>query len=349
MNKFLKILLGFIFFIIAILYFVSGYIFFNIIFFSKSFDEQKDEERRNFSIKMFIENILSAKPEEVDMFIRSYNKNKENTPEFIEEEKKRLFSYLNSYLNKEELILKSQDNLKLKGYLLKNNLNEEDSDKFVIIAHAYKSSHNQLILNAFEFYKMGFNVVLLDLRGHGNSEGNYTTLCIKEGKDIRDWINHIAYLYPNSKIITYGISMGASSVLSACGEKLSNNFKLCIADCPFDSLDNTIFNVGKLSFGIPSFLISLIISSVNIYSHIINGVSVYYNISDILHRSKVPILFIHSEKDYFVPVYNSYHMYNNYKNEKNILIIKNAGHVEGFYVDKMLYMNSIKEMIDKYL
>ena len=66
-------------------------------------------------------------------------------------------------------------------------------------------------------------------------------------------------------------------------------------------------------------------------------------------NSKVPILFIHGEKDYFIPSYNSQYMYNNYKKDKDILIVKNAGHCESYLRDKKNYYNKIKEFCDKYL
>ena len=349
MNKFLKIFIGFIISILTISYFLSGYIFFNFIFFTKSIEEQKQYELNSEKINGFITNLLTSKEEDIENFIKSYNRNKDITDEYIIEEKAILYSFLRSFIDIQELNLKSYDNLNLKAYLIKNNYFNNENDNFIIIAHPYRSSHYQCIINAYEFYKLGLNVILLDLRGHGDSEGNYTTLGFKEGKDIRDWINNISFLYPNSKIITYGVSLGASSVLSACGEKLTKNFKLCIADCPFDSLDNTIYNTGRLLIGIPSILTSIIISGVNIFSNIIVGSSVYHNISDTLYRSKVPILFIHSDKDAFIPSYNSYHMYNNYKGEKKLLIIKNAGHIEGLYKDRNLYLKTIKDMISKYI
>lgn len=347
MNKFIKIFLIIISIILSLIYFISGYIFFNLIFFTRSLDDQKSFEKSVSYYNSFIRQVSLAKNSDLNVFLQNINGNRHLEGKELINEKVKFYEFLDSYNNIEELNITSFDNLNLKGYLLKNNI--ENNNKFIIIVHPYKGSYCDVILNSFDFYKLGFNIVLLDVRGHGNSEGSYITLGDKERKDIRDWVSYIANKYPESEIVTYGMSMGAAIVLSASGEKMPDNYKLCISDCPFDSIDGVLYSVGKYMIGIPKVLLPLILSSINIYSNIINGSSIYFSVSETLKKSKVPILFIHGEKDYFIPSYNSQYMYNNYKKDKDILIVKNAGHCESYLRDKKNYYNKIKEFCDKYL
>ena len=347
MNKILKILLIITSIIISLAYFISGYIFFNLIFYTRSIDNQQSFNKSTARFNSIIKSLSLAKNSDLDTFIKNLNKNKNLEGQDLVDEKIKLYDFLDSYNNIEELNITSFDNLNLKGYLLKNDI--ENNNKFIIIVHPYRGSHLDLLFESYDFYKLGFNILLLDVRAHGNSDGEYITLGYKEGKDLGDWINYIVKRYPNSEIATYGMSMGASIVLSSCGETMSDNYKLCIADCPFDSVDGVLYNIGRYLMGIPYPLLAFILSSVNIFSNIINGSSIYFSISDSLIKSKVPILFIHGDRDYLVPSYFSKHMYNNYKNEKDILIVKNAGHCECKYKDTDLYLNKIKDFCNKYL
>ena len=343
MNKIIKIFLIIFSIILSLAYFISGYIFFNLIFFTRSFDDQENFKKNDY----IFERLNIDKNSEIDSFLQNLNRYQYLNKREMLDEKKNFYNFLDSYNNLEELNITSFDNLNLKGYLLKNDI--ENNNKFIIIVHPYRGSYLDLLFNAFDFYKLGFNCLLVDVRGSGNSEGSYLTLGFKERKDIRDWVNYISKKYPKSEIITYGMSMGASIVLSASGEKMPDNYKLCIADCPFDSINGVLYSIGRYMIGIPKVLLPIILSSINIYSNIISGSSIYFSISDTLKKSKVPILFIHGEKDYFIPSYNSQYMYNNYKKDKDLLLVKNAGHCECYLKDKKNYYDKIGEFCDKYL
>lgn len=58
-----------------------------------------------------------------------------------------------------------------------------------------------------------YNVLLINLRGHGKSEGNYVDFGVKSRFDILKWLDYININYNSPKIGLYGVSMGASSVM----------------------------------------------------------------------------------------------------------------------------------------
>lgn len=84
----------------------------------------------------------------------------------------------------------------------------------VALFHGHIASKSAIIPEAEAFYKMGYSVLLLDFRGHGNSSGNYTTIGYKEAEEVK-----LAYEYlrkqSDKKIILWGISMGAAAITSA--------------------------------------------------------------------------------------------------------------------------------------
>ena len=80
-----------------------------------------------------------------------------------------------------------------------------------------------------KFYTLGYNILAVDARAHGDSEGTKIGMGWPERMDIIKWINLILSWEPNARIVLHGVSMGAATVLMASGEDLPGNVKAVIA------------------------------------------------------------------------------------------------------------------------
>ena len=80
-----------------------------------------------------------------------------------------------------------------------------------IMFHGYKSSAERDFCGGLrEGIDGGFNVLLVDQRAHGESEGKYLTFGVNERFDCLSWASYAAERFGNDvKIYLYGISMGA--------------------------------------------------------------------------------------------------------------------------------------------
>ncbi len=65
-----------------------------------------------------------------------------------------------------------------------------------------------------------------------------------------------------------------------------------------------------------------------------------------LKKCKKPMLFIHGEKDNFVPVSMGYQVYEAFPGDKELYIAKNAGHAQAMDVDPDTYFEKIFDFID---
>lgn len=148
-------------------------------------------------------------------------------------------------------------------------------------------------------FQMEHNLLLVDQRSHGSSEGISIAFGIQERQDVLSWVYYALRRFgPETKILLYGVSMGASTVLMASELELPENVKGIIADCPYASPMEIILHVAK-DMPIPHFLIK---------PFIILGAKIYGGF-DILEtdaiqavqKAKIPILIIHGENDRFVP------------------------------------------------
>lgn len=106
----------------------------------------------------------------------------------------------------------------------------------VILFHGITANKGMVISEASEFRFLGYNVMLVDFRGHGNSGGNTTTMGIRESEEVK-----LAYDYAASKnpanIFLWGTSMGAVVITKAVADY---NLKPAgvILEMPFLSLQS---------------------------------------------------------------------------------------------------------------
>lgn len=240
--------------------------------------------------------------------------------------------------------IKSSDNLRLCGYEIKN---EKLSDVWIIAVHGYMGEGLDMVPYAQKFVDMGYNALIIDQRAHGCSEGKYRGMGYLECKDLKNWIELVTNENKNSKIILYGVSMGATTVMMETGEKLPDNVRVCIEDCGYTSIWEEFKTIYKKSFRLPSFPVLNIAS---IASRIKAGY--FFKQASALKavkKSKIPTIFIHGEDDRLVPCKMAEKLYKVAKCKKEKLIIKKAGHTESCTVDTEMYWKKIKAFIKCYI
>ncbi|MHC1684076.1 MAG: alpha/beta hydrolase [Clostridiaceae bacterium] len=242
----------------------------------------------------------------------------------------------------ENVSITSYDNLKLSAAYLKNN---EKSNKTVILVHGYAGHRNDMyFISRFYYEKLGFNLLIPDLRGHGKSEGNYIGMGWKDRMDILKWIDYIG---DGSQIVLHGISMGGGTVLMVSGESLPSNVKCIISDCAFSGAKEILSYQLKRMFKLPKFPL------IYLTSFICKLRAGYYFGEACalkqIEKSKTPILFIHGDEDKFVPTEMVYPLYEALNTEKKLVIVPGAGHVEAYWEDKELYEKEVEDFIDRFV
>lgn len=176
----------------------------------------------------------------------------------------------------------------------------KDNAPLDLCFHGYKSNSYTDFSGGSELsFRLEHNVLLVDQRAHGNSDGKTITFGILERQDLLRWVDYsIERFGANVKILLYGVSMGGATVLMASELPLSENVKGIVADCPYSSPLDIILDVGKKT-GIPRWLIR---------PFSIMGARIFggFDLTEcdaktaVMH-TRVPILIIHGEIDGFVP------------------------------------------------
>lgn len=193
--------------------------------------------------------------------------------------------------------------------------------------------------------KMGFNALVVDQRGHGESDGRTITFGIKEHRDCLSWIQYAnSRFHPSKPIILSGLSMGAATVLMAANLDLPDNVACIIADSPYSAPHEIIEKVCADMHYPVALCRPFIHLGAFLFGHFrLNELTA----KDAIAHAKVPILLIHGEDDRLVPCTMSFEIAKHSASPIQIETFPMAGHGLSYMVDPLRYEQVIYDFLKK--
>ena len=244
----------------------------------------------------------------------------------------------------EEVSITSHDGLKLTG----RYYHAADGAPLEIQCHGYKGNALRDFSGAWRIAKAaGRNVLLINQRCHGGSEGRTITFGILERKDVLGWVRYACDRFGNIPILLSGVSMGAATVLMVSGMELPKNVKGIIADCPYDAPSNIIKKVLGQDMGMPVKIV---------YPLIRLGGMLYgkFNLDadspvEAVKKAQLPILLIHGNDDRFVPYLMSCTIHAAAPEKVEFHTIPGAGHALNYVTDPEAYTKIVNDFTERCL
>ncbi|MCD7775680.1 MAG: alpha/beta hydrolase [Clostridiales bacterium] len=226
-------------------------------------------------------------------------------------------------------------------------MQKEYTNKWAVVIHGYTSCPRGMANQAFYFYKKGYNVLMPTLISFGVDPSKYCTMGYKDKDYVVEWIDYIVNMDENAEIAVLGVSMGSATTMLVTGEKLPDNVKCAVADCGYTSCWDEFCSECNEMFHLPSFPF---VYAANTVSKL-RGNFDFKKCSpvDAVARSKTPTLFIHGEKDTFVPYWMLDKVFNACTAEKEKLSVPDAYHAESCDVHPEIYYPAIDKFLDKYI
>lgn len=247
--------------------------------------------------------------------------------------------YINS-LPIEDVEITSKDGLKLKGHLIEKH---KENNKYVLLVHGY-SAHYSLHMPFVKLFEdEGFNILLVEERAHGDSEGTFATYGFKESEDLDLWIDFIEKRRGEELYIgIHGQSMGAAAAL-ICGAR-NKKVKFVVEDCGYSSakeqLRNEFAQNKFASFKLVYWYLNLRVK---------HKCGFKFEDADPMKeilKSRVPVFFVHGDKDKKVSYEMCLNMHEKRKGPKDkILIVKKADHLQAYLKDSEEYKKTLHDFL----
>jgi uncharacterized protein len=116
-------------------------------------------------------------------------------------------------LDYREVVVRSSDGLSLSAWWV-----ERGSSQAAVLAHGWGAdkSSQHVLETAAVYVEAGFDVLMLDLRAHGGSEGERVTIGYREARDVEGALSWLGKRgYEPDRVVLHGWSMGGAAVIQA--------------------------------------------------------------------------------------------------------------------------------------
>lgn len=241
----------------------------------------------------------------------------------------------------ERVAITSRDGLRLTG----RYYHTADGAPLDIAFHGYRGHALRDFCGGSRIsFELGNNLLLVDQRGHGDSEGRTTTFGAMERLDCLEWVLWANGRFGCPDIALFGVSMGAATVLLASALDLPENVLCVVADCSYSRGEDIIVTVGR-KMGLPTVAVR---AAAHGAARLFGG----FRLADAdpaaaLRQAKVPVLLLHGEDDRLVPCEMSGLLEQACAAPVERHTFPGAGHGLSYLVDRTRYTAAVTAFLKK--
>ena len=229
------------------------------------------------------------------------------------------------------------------GYCIHAYYVKTGSPKTALIVHGWRDQAIKFFYLARMYeQEFGYNVIIPDLYASGKSDGK----AIRMGWFDRMDMIRLLQIFKTDTIVVHGVSMGGATAMMMINEpwlKRINDLRF-IDDCGYTSVWGEFAWELRNTFGLPEFPLMYTASALckYLYGWSFGEASAISQTS----KSQYPVLFIHGDKDTFVPTEMALQMYAQKPNPKKLWITENTAHARSYKNHKDEYIRQIGSFIN---
>jgi fermentation-respiration switch protein FrsA (DUF1100 family) len=240
----------------------------------------------------------------------------------------------------EEVCFPAEDGSTLRGWLL----TRPESARVIVGLHGYRGRRTDLLGVAAALWRGGYQVLLFDYRGHGDSDGQRVTLGYAETRDFHAALAWLRRRLPGAWIGVLGYSMGgAVALLGAAG---APDVRAVATDCAFCRQEELIRAEWQRRLRLPSTPAVELAEQLLLRLHGFR----YRDVDPLAVVGRLaprPLLLIHSAADTIVPVGDAYRLYEAAGEGKELWIIDGVPHCCGYFADRAGYCARLLAFFDR--
>jgi len=221
----------------------------------------------------------------------------------------------------------------------------------IILVHgigSVRSGDNAVDL-ASRLVAQGFNVLMFDLRGHGNSGGELISAGYFERQDVLGAFDFLTSQgIPSNNIGIVGFSMGAATVLLSAAEEPA----ICavVADSPYARVSDLIAQQTARKTTLPEWITPIFAPGVKLMARVLYGIDIGALVpEEAVKLLPYPIMVIHGKADTMIPFDHGVRVHRTAHPESIIWLVPNVGHIDAFLTYPEEYVDRLVEYFHKLL
>ncbi len=216
-----------------------------------------------------------------------------------------------------------------------------------VVVHGYTDNHI-CFLNLVRMYRdsLNYNVMVPDLHYHGYSEGKAVQMGWFDRLDVKRFGEMAHNIWKNDFMVVHGVSMGAATTMMLSGDELPDYYKAFVEDCGYTSVWDQFAHNLKDQFHLGPWPV---LNSADIVCQKKYGWS-FKEASSVAQLAKCerPMLFIHGDKDDFVPFGDLQKNYDaKVKGYKEMWIAEGSEHAMAYKDHPAEYVAHVRAFLNK--
>ncbi|MCR5312619.1 MAG: alpha/beta hydrolase [Bacteroidaceae bacterium] len=251
---------------------------------------------------------------------------------------------LNRHKALRDTVIYAPDSTKLHAYFIQA---PKQTVNTAVIVHGHRCCAVDMFHIAYMYnHDMKFNVLLPDLRAHGDSEGTHEQMGWLDRLDVMQWMEVANKRFGGAtKMVVHGISMGAATTMMVSGEANQPEYVKCyVEDCGYTDVWDEFSYVAKHDYHIPAF------PFINIASHICKWKYGWdFKEASAINQVKKctkPMLFIHGMSDTYVPTEMVYRLYSAKAKDKSIWTKRGVMHARMYHDYPKEYTHEVSQFVN---
>ena len=236
-----------------------------------------------------------------------------------------------------DVSFRTRDGLTLRGWWVPGTRPES-----VVMIHGLSNNRTEPLDKAGYLHQAGYNLLVFDLRGHGQSDGGGTTMGYREPEDARAAVAEARSLAPGP-VALFGYSLGASIAVEE--GSADPGVSVVVEDSGFSSVGDVF--VARFSHvtglpGVPWAAALVAFGQADI------GTSLWavQPLADAA-RLRKPLLAIVGGEDTIVPPSEGLAIFGAASGPKQLLMVPGAGHVQAYTTATAQYERTVLDFLSR--
>ena len=239
--------------------------------------------------------------------------------------------------------LKTDDGIEIGAWYASGS---DDSAPTVVLIHGNGGQRGHVLDRAKLVAKSGCAVLLISLRAHGDSTGDYNDIGFGAQRDVIAAVDFLEQRRPSRPIVILGTSLGAAAALFAA-EELGHRVAGYILESPYRDLKTAVRNrtENELPLGLDWLAYQGLLMASPLVLPNLDKISPINAIDRV--PADIPILILAGAKDISARRVEAEALFDRVRTHSELDVFPNAGHLQMFYIDLERYRSAVLRLLDQ--